>query len=367
MAQDVGPVAATTVSSINETLQHFEVAHLCDWCSNVLIDQRLREPTVLRHYPIGGPRSLGQLKAASLASCPICSTVYRAACGYEYVNSKNAEYDMTVYYKDNNALPSFYVDDCTAPYPIRWEFELVPFTDIALDGYQHAAFYDYPRHSADPMVASLIQSWLSDCSSQHTLCGRQTSAPYHPPRLIEITSDSIKLVTSKNLDIVEAEAPYATLSHCWGTNPTFLTLTEQNSRRLHDQIHLHELPKTFQDAILLCQRLGLRYLWIDSVCILQKGEGSKADWLLHVTEMRNVYRNCFVNIAASRAADATQGLYTERMLQNIKPWRVNSMGDGLVPPGQFLLMHQSISTHRWIQAPLTKRGWVYVWALLEHR
>jgi hypothetical protein len=233
-------------------------------------------------------------------------------------------------------------------------------TAMTLDGYQRTAFYEYPQHSADPMVAFLIKSWLSDCSTQHTMCRHRRSASYRPPRLIEINKDCNKLVTSRDLDTIGSDTRYATLSHCWGTNPTFLILTEQNSQRLHDQIHLHELPKTFQDAILLCQRLDLRHIWIDCLCIMQEGEGSEEDWLLHVTEMRNVYRNCFVNIAASRAADADQGLYTERRPQHITPWRVDSKGNGSIPFGQFLLMHRTISLYGWEQAPLTSRGWVYV-------
>jgi hypothetical protein len=340
------------------------VARLCEWCSNILIDHRPHQQfNIDKRLPIfvGGLRNLNQLKKASLESCPICLTVYRAACQHELVDLSHAQYYLAVSYSDSNT-PIFYVEGRTVPFPPRWEFELTPLTKPTLAGYRRTASYDYAKDSGDPMVASLIHSWLSDCSAQHALCRRKEGVLYRPPRLIEITKHRIKLVKPKALVLSKYEAPYATLSHCWGTNPTFLTLTAQNSRRLHDQIHLHELPKTFQDAILLCQRLGLLYLWIDSLCVTQEGEGSEADWLLHITEMRNIYRNCFVNIAASRAANASQGLYTL-----IKPWRIDSMGDGSIPAGQFLLVHKTISKYGWEQAPLTNRGWVYVLPRSEHR
>lgn len=35
------------------------------------------------------------------------------------------------------------------------------------------------------------------------------------------------------------------------------------------------LPATFQDAVDFTRRLGLQYIWIDSICIIQ---GDEADW-----------------------------------------------------------------------------------------
>jgi len=353
MTRDGSSVAA----DVGRAYQDFQVAHLCDWCSNILIDQRVRNGNRKHlHSCVGGWRTFEQFEVGSEASCPICLTVYLAVQRYDFVDRKDAKFKMDLSYDGvGGRPPRILIWEMNAPRPLQWVFELLPLSDKAAGSSHRVEPYGYPRNSADPMVASLVKSWLYDCSRQHKLCRHRCDESYRPPRLIEIAEDHIKVVDSNEL---EPGVSYATLSHCWGVSPTFLTLTDQNSRRLHDRIHLHELPKTFQDAVLLCERLDLRFLWVDSLCILQKGEGSKEDWLKHVVEMRDVYRNCFVNIAASHATGANEGLYTERNLLNIRPWCVHSSGDGDVPYGDFSLVQRTISEHSWEQDPLNTRGWV---------
>lgn len=43
-----------------------------------------------------------------------------------------------------------------------------------------------------------------------------------------------------------------------------------------EKIPVAQLPKTFRDAMQISMCLGISYLWIDSLCILQD---SAADWL----------------------------------------------------------------------------------------
>ncbi|ORX99625.1 heterokaryon incompatibility, partial [Clohesyomyces aquaticus] len=92
---------------------------------------------------------------------------------------------------------------------------------------------------------------------------------------------------------------YATLSHCWGLHPSFLTLEASNLNSFEKGIPVQSLAQNFHNAIEVCKRLELRYLWIDGLCILQSGVGSEDDWLCHVTEMRTIYRNSYINISAT--------------------------------------------------------------------
>lgn len=66
------------------------------------------------------------------------------------------------------------------------------------------------------------------------------------------------------------------------------------------------LPKTFQDAITVTRQMGVQYLWIDSLCILQ---GDKTDWDLHVSLMGSIYENSFFTIAAADARDSRGGCF----------------------------------------------------------
>jgi hypothetical protein len=57
---------------------------------------------------------------------------------------------------------------------------------------------------------------------------------------------------------------YNTLSHVWGTKPP-LKLTKANHEKFKISIEIEELPQCFADAVYITRRLGVHYLWIDSL------------------------------------------------------------------------------------------------------
>ncbi|KAH6664499.1 hypothetical protein B0J14DRAFT_438562, partial [Halenospora varia] len=78
---------------------------------------------------------------------------------------------------------------------------------------------------------------------------------------------------------------YATLGHCWGKGQ-HLTLRNVNIDDLKRKIYLTSLPRTFADAVDVCRHLGVWYLWIISLCIVQN---SKDDWQRECALMESVY------------------------------------------------------------------------------
>lgn len=72
------------------------------------------------------------------------------------------------------------------------------------------------------------------------------------------------------------------------------------------RIRLGELPKTFHDAVIITRELGVRYLWIDSLCIVQDDED---DWAREALQMSTIYANCQVMIAAIGAANCHGGCF----------------------------------------------------------
>ena len=69
------------------------------------------------------------------------------------------------------------------------------------------------------------------------------------------------------------------------------------------------MPKTFQDAVIVTHHVGVRYLWIDSLCIYQDDSN---DWAFEAANMAAVYRNAFLVIAASSASNGTVGCFADR-------------------------------------------------------
>jgi hypothetical protein len=79
------------------------------------------------------------------------------------------------------------------------------------------------------------------------------------------------LTAGKHIVLVETSAEngrYITLSHCWGSSKTIETRKKTLPKMKHS-IPWSTLPRTFQDAIAIAQELSIRYLWIDSLCIIQ--------------------------------------------------------------------------------------------------
>ncbi|KAI8656435.1 HET domain-containing protein [Fusarium sp. Ph1] len=118
----------------------------------------------------------------------------------------------------------------------------------------------------------LLQKWLDESSAS----GRELCPYYLPSRLIHIThsEDHFKLRLIKTEEFKFSSPRYIALSHRWGGIDTFCTTADNFHERLND-IPYSELPKTFQHAVITTWNLGVKYLWIDSLCIIQR---NASDW-----------------------------------------------------------------------------------------
>jgi hypothetical protein len=174
-----------------------------------------------------------------------------------------------------------------------------------------------PNSTGDSEVMKLGLEWLDTCRNHHSSCQaveRGRPKDYFPRRLLDVGtlhSNQIRLVTT-NLETPSQEEQYGTLSHCWGKDPSFFRLTTENLPQLSNTITPQSLPQSFMDAIVSCRRLKIRYLWIDSLCILQSGPGAEQDWQRHVNEMHTIYANCTLNIGIAHASSPEHGAFVER-------------------------------------------------------
>ncbi|KAG4443907.1 hypothetical protein IFR05_000547 [Cadophora sp. M221] len=98
--------------------------------------------------------------------------------------------------------------------------------------------------------------------------------------------------------------------HCWG-QAKCLELTVMNYNQLLNDIPLSSLPQLYKDAVYATRQLGQRYIWIDSLCIIQEGDDCK-DWQTEVSLMSEVYSNSFCNIAAASASDCNHSMFSSR-------------------------------------------------------
>lgn len=205
-------------------------------------------------------------------------------------------------------------------------------------------------------------SWLDQCTGEHESCIRSNDVEYTlPARLIDVGDESTPpcICTSDKLD---PTSKYVTLSHCWGMEKK-VTLNKDTLGPFQSCIPPEALSKTFNEAIIVTRRLreryGVRYLWIDSLCILQD---SLDDWRQVAGSMADVYGNGWCNLAATSAPDGRSGLFTTREQNMTKP---------LIIQGPKMESYLCVNADRWINniddAPLNQRAWVIQERLLSRR
>ncbi|THV50641.1 hypothetical protein BGAL_0142g00220 [Botrytis galanthina] len=152
-----------------------------------------------------------------------------------------------------------------------------------------------------PDVFSTASNWLSNCIQKHEACNSNNHETL-PTRLILVAEESPRLVFTSDY---QERLRYATLSHSWGSHEV-IKLTTKNIGQLMKEIPLDILPKTFEDAINITQKLGIDFLWIDSLCIIQNDDD---DWQREAALMSSVYGGSVITIAASSARDSTEGCF----------------------------------------------------------
>ncbi|KAM5349700.1 hypothetical protein ACJ41O_006205 [Fusarium nematophilum] len=131
------------------------------------------------------------------------------------------------------------------------------------------------------------------------------------------------------------------------------------------RIPFRALSKNFQDAVVATRALGFRYLWIDSLCIIQD---SKEDWDIESARMELVYRNAACTLSASKSADGNGGLFMPRDYRINRPfWLPISPGvdGGQIEPSEKGTFWQPTGIRP--TGPLYPRAWVFQEQVLSGR
>lgn len=161
--------------------------------------------------------------------------------------------------------------------------------------------------------------WINNCSQNHEKCQRKQSLKEKttvvPTRLIDVQSNderTAKIVETKEL-ASDINPTYLILSYCWGMGNEIAKTTRNNLRQRKHQILVCNLPKTIRDAITFTRIIGVRYLWVDALCIIQPdNDDFLDDWSTEAAQMGSYYSNALFCISALCASDSSEGFLRER-------------------------------------------------------
>lgn len=211
-----------------------------------------------------------------------------------------------------------------------------------------------PRSDAFFQILGLC---LADCNLNHD-CGGATHDSL-PTRLIYVGTnkeEKLRLVETREEEISTKE--YIALSHPWGDikkHKPFSTLRKDPSGAGHEldlfkqSIPHDQLPATFKDAVYCTRKLGIRYLWIDSICIIQ---GKDGDFTEEAERMEDVFSGAYCVLAASRANSQHDGFLGPRLQREYVTFQ-----RGGEKPFYVCKAIDNFSKDV-IEGSLNKRGWV---------
>ncbi|EHK26995.1 uncharacterized protein TRIVIDRAFT_118660, partial [Trichoderma virens Gv29-8] len=174
-----------------------------------------------------------------------------------------------------------------------------------------------------------------------------------PTRVLDVGTTNHESVSL--LETNGQRGDFCALSYCWGPEGTQTMITTKDNINDHlSGIQFSNLPKTFQDAVTITRELGIRYLWIDSLCIIQ---GDKRDWMKESAKMAGVYQNAHLVIAASGATNPKQGCFSNKRrcptVVEVPYYSAEGQEAGSMKLSMRIYGNESPA---W--GPLVKRGWV---------
>ncbi|KAK1749404.1 heterokaryon incompatibility protein-domain-containing protein, partial [Echria macrotheca] len=231
-------------------------------------------------------------------------------------------------------------------------------------------FTSIPNHwepTGKPLPeADIVTKWLRECDEHDTCRNACFGGASIPTRLIDLRPIDAgcdpRLQFATNLRGQRVD--YVALSYCWGTNmPQKAKTTTVNIQdRFVYGIPSSDLPPTLRDAIELTRALGIRYIWIDAVCILQDSE---SDWQSESAKMWQVYSAARCTLAASASADTEAGFPKYKFVDDLGPrsalLSVQASASNKTTQRICVSRDSDLKNHSTVlfesQEPLQSRGW----------
>ncbi|KAK3401100.1 heterokaryon incompatibility protein-domain-containing protein [Sordaria brevicollis] len=194
----------------------------------------------------------------------------------------------------------------------------------------------------------LIRGWLGICSSAHDTCvNKHLSLDFSDmPGFCLIDCSTRRVIPAAQA----SESTYATLSYVWGP------ASNLNSLDMTDLLP-HKLPLVAEDAIIVAQNLGYKYLWVDRYCIPRDGSMKH----VQVQNMGKIYSRSALTIIAAAGKNAEYGLPGVSLRMRIPQSRL-SLGNGKIQLALVRAATYDINISKW-----NSRGWTYQEAMLSKR
>jgi hypothetical protein len=255
-------------------------------------------------------------------------------------------------------FPNYGDDPSSQARPITYRFHL-----LSEDNLGHIPTKHDLGLTTDPFGKSgnQVKNWIENCTRNHPNCRRKVETTWVPTRLLDLQFGDLSSVRLVKTAEEHTSGPYVTLSHCWGPQTaenSFLT-TQGEYEELYKKngIKVTALSVNFQQAISVARFLGVRYIWIDSLCIIQ---GPLSDFKSEGQLMHKVYRYSYCNFAAADSEDSRGGLFRSRNPADILPGRFQGDGSSaMLGTATWRIVPENLWETELLNSSIYTRGWVF--------
>lgn len=209
-----------------------------------------------------------------------------------------------------------------APCCLNWSYDQFTFPGpheeldrVEMCGHQDMANSHVQSHTRGHKDEDLVNpgriliSWLHECLNHHEACHdavAASEATFAPTRLLEIQPNEssgtvLRLVDSSEIESTDRSIQYVALSHNWGHGKA--VLTKETLAWMRTGISSQVLSETIIEAVRVTQSLGYRYVWADTLCVVQD---SADDRKQECSTMASVFRNAVITITLDQTATDTR-------------------------------------------------------------
>lgn len=216
-----------------------------------------------------------------------------------------------------------------------------------------------------PKAMESLLGWTSKCLKEHSHCD-SSREPVMPHRLLKV--ENFEDCNVRLVDTRSQRGKYAALSHRWCPQTPGSSLVKANLDMFLTQVPVPLFYPLLKDAISVCAKLGISYIWIDTMCIIQD---DPMDWAIEASNMAAVYENAFITIAGSGCPDGAEGLrqtYSKDHGEQIA--QINGISIYMRPQLPHPVWRnngQPTEFSRSEEYPLMSRGWVFQERALARR
>jgi hypothetical protein len=139
-----------------------------------------------------------------------------------------------------------------------------------------------------------------------------------------------------------------------------------NESGLKREISISELSKSFQDAVKVVRGIGIQYLWIDTLYIVQDDQ---EDWQQESKNMADIYSGSYLTIGATRASNCETGFLQPReQAVNVGSYSIGNMGfDVLARRGGNYIGFLGSVEAEFVECLLFRQGWCFQERILAPR